>query len=119
MTLLSLATVSPRCRPVVGPVDGIFYRGVFWFGSAENSVRFRHIRARPDVSATHTRGEELVMTVHGAAREIDKMGGEFEGFHECLREIYGPDWDSWGYWESAPYAWIEPRKMFPARFAQE
>jgi hypothetical protein len=119
MTLLSLATVSARCEPVVGPVDGIFYRGLFWFGSAENSVRFRHIRARPAVSATHTRGEELVVTVHGTAHEIDKASGQYEEFKEVLREVYGQQWDSWGYWESAPFAYIEPRLMFAASFKTE
>jgi len=116
MTLLSLATVTARCEPIAGPVDGIFYKGLVWFGSAENSVRFRHIRARPAVSATHTRGEELVVTVHGRAREIDKASGDYEGFKDVLREVYGKDWDSWGYWESAPFAYIEPRVMFAASF---
>ena len=116
MTLLSLATVTARGEPIVGPVDGIFYRGLFWFGSAENSVRFRHIRVRPAVSATHTRGEELVVTVHGRAVEIDKASGEYDGFKECLRNVYGKDWDSWGHWESAPYAHIEPRVMFAGSF---
>ena len=116
MTLLSLATVNSRCEPIVGPVDGIFYKGKFWFGSAENSLRFRHIRARPQVSATHTRGEELVVTVHGRAVEIDKASGGYEGFKERLREVYGADLDSSGFWETAPYAFIEPRVMFAASF---
>lgn len=116
MCLLSLATVTSRCEPIVGAVDGIFYRGKLWFGSADNSVRFRHIRVRPQVSVTHTRGEELVVTVHGRAHEIDKSTGEHDGFRACLRDVYGPDWESWGYWESAPYAWIEPRVMFAAAF---
>ena len=116
MSLIVLATVNSRCEPIVGAVDGIFYRGHFWFGSAEKSLRFRHIRARPQVSATHTRGEELAVTVHGRAHEIDKAGGDYDGFKECVREVYGPDWDSWGFWESAPYAWIEPRAMFAASF---
>jgi hypothetical protein len=34
MCLLSLATVTSDCRPIVGPVDGIFYRGAFHFGSS-------------------------------------------------------------------------------------
>jgi hypothetical protein len=99
-------------------VDGIFYKGLLWFGSAENSVRFRHLRARPQVSATHTRGEELGVTVHGVAREIDKASGKYDGFRDCLREVYGPQWDTWGYWESAPFAWIEPRVMFAVTFKQ-
>jgi uncharacterized pyridoxamine 5'-phosphate oxidase family protein len=116
MTLLSLATVNSRCEPIVSPVDGMFLHGQLWFGSAENSLRFRHIRARPQVSATHTRGEELVVTVHGIAHEIDKSVGDYEELKQCFREVYGPQWDSWGYWESAPYAWIEPRVMFAASF---
>src|SRR6266576_1706511 len=67
MRLLALATSTSDGRPIVGPVDGIFFRGAFHFGSAPDSLRFRHIRARPHVSATHTRGEELAVTVHGCA----------------------------------------------------
>src|SRR3954468_21812173 len=76
MTLLALATVTADGRPIVGPVDGIFFRGSFHFGSAPDSVRFRHIRKRPQVSATHLPGEELAVTVHGRAVAID-LEGEF------------------------------------------
>ena len=71
MRLLALATVTADGRPIVGPVDGIFLRGAFHFGSAPDSVRFRHIRARPHVSATHLPGEELAVTVHGRAVPVD------------------------------------------------
>ena len=47
MTLLVLATVTADGRPLNGPVDGVFYRGSFYFGSAPDSVRFRHIRQAP------------------------------------------------------------------------
>lgn len=117
MTLLALATVTARGEPIVSPVDGIFYKGLLWFGSSETSVRFQHIRKRPQVSATHTRGEELVVTVHGKAVEIDKARGDCEGFKQTLREVYGSEWDSWGYWDGpAPFAYIEPRVMFAAAF---
>jgi Pyridoxamine 5'-phosphate oxidase len=49
--LLDLATVTPTGEPRVAPVDGLFYRGHFWFGSAESSVRFRNIRANPRSAA--------------------------------------------------------------------
>src|SRR4051794_27122928 len=65
MVLLTLATSTADGRPITGPVDGIFYRGAFHFGSSPLSVRFRHIEARPQVSATHLPGEELAVTVHG------------------------------------------------------
>ena len=116
MTLLALATVSAKGEPVVGPVDGVLFKGQFIFGSAENSVRFKHIRARPAVSATHFRGEELVVTVHGYAHELDKPDRRYDELKDVYREIYGGDWDGWNYWEEAPYAFIEPRAIFAASF---
>jgi uncharacterized pyridoxamine 5'-phosphate oxidase family protein len=110
--VLALATVSAKGEPVAGPVDGLFYRGRFFFGSSPESVRFRHIRERPAVSAVHTVGEELAVTVHGVARELDVRAPGNEGYLDYLREIY-PRWDSW--WpadKTPPYAEIEPRRMF-------
>src|SRR5213078_4212038 len=99
MCLLALATVTADGRPIVGPVDGIFYRGAFWFGSAPDSVRFRHIRARPDVSATHMEGEPFAVTVHGRAHISDLRNPEAAGFREALVEVYAPryggDWIGW------------------------
>lgn len=112
MCLLALATVTADGRPVVGPVDGIFYRGAFHFGSAPDSVRFRHIRARPQVSATHLLGEEMAVTVHGRATEIPIDGG----FRETLLAIYvpryGAGWES-DFLDSGPvYARIDADRMF-------
>jgi uncharacterized pyridoxamine 5'-phosphate oxidase family protein len=98
MRLLALATVTADGRPVVGPVDGIFYRGAFYFGSAPDSVRFRHIRRRPQVSATHLPGEELAVTVHGRAIPVDVRDPSQAGFRQALLDIYvpryGPEWES-------------------------
>src|SRR5919112_2997363 len=69
--VLNLATVNRACAPRVAPVDGLFYRGRFWFGSAAASVRFSHLRERPKVSASHTRGEELAVIVHGTATLVE------------------------------------------------
>lgn len=112
MRLLALATVTADGRPVVGPVDGIFYRGAFHFGSAPDSVRFRHIRARPQVSATHLPGEELAVTVHGRATEVPIEGG----FRETLLEIYvpryGAGWEA-DFLDTGPvYARIDAERMF-------
>lgn len=116
MCLLALATVSAAGRPIVGPVDGILYRGAFHFGSAPDSVRFRHLDARPWVSATHLPGEELAVTVHGRAVAIDVASAEQRGFRETLLEIYvpryGPEWER-EFLDSGPrYARIEAARMF-------
>jgi hypothetical protein len=116
MSLLTLATVTADHRPLVGPVDGIFYRGSFHFGSAPDSVRFRHIRARPQVSASHLPGEELAVTVHGRAVPIDIGAPEHAGFRHTVLDIYvpryGPEWVH-DFLDTGPvYARIEAERMF-------
>jgi nitroimidazol reductase NimA-like FMN-containing flavoprotein (pyridoxamine 5'-phosphate oxidase superfamily) len=90
MRLLVLATVTADGRPIAGPVDGVFHRGSFHFGSAPDSVRFRHIHARPHVSATHLPGEEFAVTVHGRAQKVDIRAPEGESFRQTLLEVYLP-----------------------------
>jgi uncharacterized pyridoxamine 5'-phosphate oxidase family protein len=111
MCLLSLATVTADGRPIVGPVDGIFFRGAFHFGSAPNSVRFRHIRRRPQVSATYLPGEELAVTVHGRATIVPVEGD----FRQTILDVYGPrygaEWEQ--FLDSGPmYARIDAERMF-------
>lgn len=112
--LLALATVTADGRPLVGPVDGIFYRGSFHFGSAPDSTRLRHLRRRPQVSATYLPGEELAVTVHGRAVPVDMRAEEDAGFRRTLLEIYvpryGPDWEE--FLDDAAYQRIEAEKMF-------
>ena len=115
MCLLTLATVTADCRPIVGPVDGIFYRGAFHFGSSPDSVRFRHIRTRPHVSATHLPGEELAITVHGRATPVATDVNEGRGLRRALLEIYEPrygrEWEK--FLDSGPvYARIDADRMF-------
>jgi hypothetical protein len=115
MRLLALATVTADGRPIVGPVDGIFFRGAFHFGSAPDSVRFRHIGKRPQVSATHLPGEELAVTVHGRAVAIDIHSGAGAEFRQTLLDVYVPRYGS--QWESfldsgAVYARIDADRMF-------
>lgn len=119
MCLLALGTVAADGRPIVGPVDGIFHRGAFHFGSAPESVRMRHIALRPFVSATHLPGEALAVTVHGRAVMVDttpEAGGELR---QALLEVYAPRYGSdWAaFLDSGPvYARIAAERMFA--FAQ-
>lgn len=115
MCLLALATVSADGRPFVGPVDGIFFRGAFHFGSSPDSARFRHIRRSPNVSATHLPGEELAVTVHGRAAFIDVASPEERDFRNTLLSIYaprfGPEWEA--FLDSGPvFARIDAARMF-------
>jgi hypothetical protein len=115
MRLLVLATVTADGRPIAGPVDGVLYRGSFHFSSSPDSVRFRHIRARPWVSASHAPGEELAVTVHGRAVPFDVDAAEHAGFRQALLDIYAPRYGS--EWEEfldsgIACASIEAERMF-------
>lgn len=115
MRLLVLATATADGRPICGPVDGIFFRGSFHFGSSPHSVRFRHIAARPAVSATHLPGEELSVTVHGHAEMVDPKRPEHQQFRQTLLDIYVPRYgSSWeNFLDSGPvYARIEATRMY-------
>ncbi len=115
MRLLVLATVTVDGRPIAGPVDGIFFRGSFHFGSASDSLRFRHLRQRPSVSATHLPGEELSVTVHGEAEELDMNAAANRDFRQTLLDIYVPRYGA--EWETfldsgTSYARINAHRMF-------
>ena len=91
-------------------------RGAFHFGSAPDSVRFRHIGARPQVSATHLPGEELAVTVHGRAVPVDIRAEEGAELRQTLLDIYvpryGPEWEE-EFLDSGPvYARIDAERMF-------
>jgi hypothetical protein len=111
MQVLVVATVSADGRPFTGPVDSFLWRGRLHFGTAHDAVRARQLRRSPEVSATHVRGEELVVTVHGRVRELD-LAGTDRDFAAVTRAWYGTGWDEWG---DPPVAWaIEPVRLFAA-----
>lgn len=115
MRLLVLATVTRDGRPIAGPVDGFFYRGDFYFGSSPQSVRFRHLRERPAVSATHLPGEEFAVTVHGRASEIDVADPAQLGFRTTLLDYYvpryGAEWEN--FLNAGPtYARIDADRLY-------
>src|ERR1700722_16501424 len=122
MRLLSLATVTADGRPIVGPVDGIFYRGAFHFSSGANSLRYAHIRARPDVSATHLPGEEFSVTVHGRAVFVDVREPDGAALRRTLLEVYVPRYgDGWEEFLDSVgvYARVDARRMFTFQMVGE
>jgi hypothetical protein len=84
--VLHLATVSSRRHPVVAPIDGLLYRGRLLFSAVAASVRARHLRRAPYVSASYAEGDRVCIIAHGRAVEVDSTGGDLRAFFE---EIYG------------------------------
>jgi len=115
MCLLVVTTVTADGRPIGGPLDGIFFRGSFYFGTSPDSIRMRHIRERPWVSATHLPGEEMSVTVHGRAVPIDVKDPGVGEFRQTLLDIYvpryGPQWEK--FLDSGPvFSRIDAERMF-------
>ena len=115
MRLLVLATVSPAGRPVTGPVDGVFHRGSFCFGTSPDAVRWRHLRASPAVSATHLPSEDWAVIVHGTAVPADVSRADPDGLRATLLEVYTPRYGTqWAdFLDSGPvYARIEADRIY-------
>ena len=116
MRLLVLATVTADGRPLAGPVDGYFLHGTFWFSSGRDSVRMRHLAARPAVSATHLPGEDLAVTVHGRAETFALEDPGFGDLRQAMLAEYlpkqGPSFETWLDNADAVGARIVPEKMF-------
>ena len=79
-------------------------------------MRFRHIRTRPQVSATHLPGEELAVTVHGRAVPVDVEGGFRRTVLDIYLPRYGPEWETDILDSGSVYARIDADKMFTFAF---
>jgi hypothetical protein len=116
MRLLVVATVTADGRPLAGPVDGYFLGGTFWFSSGRDSVRMRHLRARPQLSASHLPGEALAVTVHGRAELFELADPAFARFRQAMLDHYlpvqGPAFETWLDGADALGARIVAEKMF-------
>lgn len=115
MCLLVLATAGPTGNPVTGPVDGIFHRGAFYFGTSPDAVRWQQLRRNPAVSATHLPSEDWSVIVHGTAVPADTSRDDRDGLRATLLEVYtpryGPEWED--FLDSGPvYAKIAAERMF-------
>jgi hypothetical protein len=116
MRLLVVATVTADGRPLAGPVDGYFLHGSFCFSSGRDSVRMRHLAARPAVSATYLPGEELAVTVHGRAELFDLHGPDGAELRQAMLDHYvplqGPQFEEWLEQIDAVAARIDAEKIF-------
>jgi hypothetical protein len=116
MCLLVVATVTADGRPLAGPVDGYLLHGSFWFSSGRDSVRMRHLRQRPAVSATHLPDEQLAVTVHGRAELFDVNDPAHPEQRQAMLDHYlplqGPPFQAWLDREDPLGARIIPEKIF-------
>jgi len=113
MCLLTVATVTADGRPLVGPVDGYLLHGSFSFSSGRDSVRMRHLAARPGVSATYLGAEELAVTVHGRAELFEVNDPGHPELRRAMLDYYLPKQGS------AFEAWLDQANAIGARISAE
>jgi general stress protein 26 len=115
MRVLVVATVTADGRPLAGPVDGYLLHGSLYFSSARDSVRMRHLAARPAVSATYLEGEDAV-TVHGRAELVDLADPARGELRQAMLDHYlprqGPQFQAWLDQLDAVAARIKADKLF-------
>jgi hypothetical protein len=112
MQVFVVATTTRDGRPRTGPVDTFLYRGQLRFGTAATAVRARHLARSPAVSATHVRGEGLVVTAHGQAHPLALDGADAE-FADFLQDHYGAQtFDE--FLAGSPYYGIDADWLFAA-----
>lgn len=111
MCTLTLATVTARGEPRVSGVDGHFFHGRWVVGTARSAAKARHLAVRPAVSASHLRGEDLGVFVHGRVVELAPLDGPedpaWRAVVDHLAAHYGESPLEWGgddlvYWRVEP-----------------
>jgi hypothetical protein len=99
MCTLALATVTRAGEPRISGVDGHLLHGQWVVGTDPSAAKARHLAARPAVSVSYMRGEELGVFTHGHARPLNAPGApEDPWWPETLAYLkghYGPDAFVW------------------------
>ncbi|NKY55549.1 pyridoxamine 5'-phosphate oxidase family protein [Nocardia flavorosea] len=100
MRTLALSTVTATGEPRISGVDGHFLHGRWYFGTARNAAKARHLTARPGASVAHLDGEDLGVFTHGTAETLNPVSGEpdpeWPELRAYLEDHYGDeafDWD--------------------------
>jgi hypothetical protein len=111
MNVFVVATATRDGHPRTGPVDTFLFRGSLRFGTSATARRAQHLARSPAVSATHVRGETLVVTAHGTARRLD-LGGDDADFRDLLRSHYGGTYED--FLDGEPYYAVDAEWLFAA-----
>ncbi len=99
MRTIAVAAPAPNGDPLVGPMDGWFLHGRFFFSSAGDAARIRGLRRRPVASVVYYEREDFAITGHGRAELMFAGHPEVAEIDGIFREHYGGsafDWSAEG-----------------------
>jgi hypothetical protein len=113
--VLNVATVTQHGEPRISALDGHFLHGRWYFTTAGDSPKAKHIAARPAVSASYTPRDGYGIFCHGDARLLD--GDEQAMLIEHCTRVYGRSPETFG--DGIAYVRIEPKWLVGFAFSEE
>lgn len=123
MCLVTVATVTADGRPISGPLDGYLLHGELWASSSPDSVRVRHLRTRPAVSATYLPDAQFALIVHGRAELMALHSDAAAELRQAMLDHYvplqGASFAEWLADLDGVAIRIEADKLFAIEFAEE
>ena len=99
MKTIAVAGPAPNGDPLVGPMDGWFLHGKFFWSSGGDAVRIRGLAKRPRASAVYYEGERFAITAHGHAELMYAGHPDVGEIDVIFRAHYGGsafDWSERG-----------------------
>jgi len=99
MRTIAVAAPAPNGDPLVGPMDGWFLHGRFFFSSGGDAVRIQGLRRRPRASVACYEGERFCVTAHGHAELMYAGHPDVAEIDAIFRAHYGSsafDWSARG-----------------------
>ncbi|GAA1395128.1 hypothetical protein GCM10009613_44360 [Pseudonocardia kongjuensis] len=114
MCTLAIATVTRRGEPRISGADGHLLHGRWVVGTHRRAAKARHLAARPGISATFMRGEELGIFTHGHAVALNPDGADDDPAWPAVRDHLVDHYEDDGegpFWEESIWYRIEPSWM--------
>lgn len=110
MKTVAVAAPAPNGDPLVGPMDGWFVHGKFYWSSGGNSVRIRGLHVRPRVSVCAFEGEDYAITAHGHGELMYAGHSDVGEIDAIFREHYGGSAFDWS--EHGVYVRVDADRFF-------
>lgn len=114
MCTLAIATVTRRGEPRISGADGHFLHGRWIVGTHRQAAKAQHLAARPGISATFMRGEQLGIFTHGHAVPLNPEGANSDPTWPTIRNYLVNHYDSDDddpFWDESVWYRIDPSWM--------
>lgn len=114
MCTLAIATVTQRGEPRISGADGHLLHGRWIVGTHRRAAKARHLAARPGISATFMRGEQIGIFTHGNAVPLNPEGTSSDPSWPTVRDYLVDHYDddpANPFWDENVWFRIDPHWM--------